>query len=263
MILRDIIGIIEKGLVLKAQESWDNSGLQVGSPDSGISKVMLTLDLDRQELDSAVKNGVDLIITHHPFIFGSIKSIDFNTYEGEIIRELIINNINLYSMHTSLDMADFGVNHELASKLGIKEYDVLHVIDEGDGSGYGGIGDIFPINITEYAADVKNALNCSSVRLFCNDGKQAVKRVAFCGGSGSDFIKDAIAKKADVYITGDIKYHQAQEALKKNLCIIDAGHYYTEYHSLAAIKNVLEGSEASKNLNIILSEKNTVNEIVI
>lgn len=263
MILKDIIGIIEKNLVLKPQESWDNSGLQVGSPNSNINRVMLTLDLDKQELDKAVENGVDLIITHHPFIFGSIKSIDFNTYEGAIIRELIINNINLYSMHTSLDMADFGVNRQLASKLGIKEYDILHVIDERDGSGYGGIADISPINIAEYAANVKNALSCNSVRLFCNDSKQAVRRVAFCGGSGSDFIKDAFLKKADVYITGDIKYHQAQEALKKNLCIIDAGHYYTEYHSLASIKNALGSSEASRHLSVILSEKNTVNEIVI
>jgi dinuclear metal center YbgI/SA1388 family protein len=221
---------------------------------------MLILDLDKEAVRFAVENKIDLIITHHPFIFNSIKSVDYNTYDGQLIRDLIINNINVYSMHTSLDMAEYGVNCELACKLGLKSFDILHKINENDGSGYGGISNIEPINVIEYSNIVKTALNCNAIKLFCDDDKRMIKKVAFCGGSGSEFIVDAINNGVDLYITGDIKYHQAQDALKSNLCIIDAGHYNTEYHVLKKVQGVLK-EKALK--DVILIERNTVQEMII
>lgn len=220
---------------------------------------MLTLDMDSYALKYALNTNVDLIITHHPFLFSSIKSIDFDTYEGSIIKELIAGGISLYSMHTSFDMADYGVNYKLAEKLSIKDCRVLHEVND-DLSGYGGIGAIEPVHVVEYARALKKQLNAEYVKLYCNDENKIIKRVAFCGGSGSDFIDDAIQKKADVYITGDIKYHQAQTALRNNLCIIDAGHYYTEFHAMELIKEVLD---KSKELNVAILENNTVREIII
>lgn len=242
------------------QEDWDNSGLQIGDLGNDINNIMLTLDISREVVDYAVSCNADLIITHHPLLFSSLKSIDYGTYEGKIIRRLIANNINLYSMHTSFDMANLGVNHKLAEKLMIGKYDVLHAVDKD--RGYGGIGMIEAENIVEYAKKVKELLKAEYVRLYCGDEKKLIKRVAFCGGSGSEFIQDAIMKGADVYITGDIKYHQAQMALQNNLSIIDAGHYYTEYHSLENIKNILEKNK-KLNLNVVLLEKNTVKELII
>jgi len=260
MKFNDIIEILKDGLKLKQQENWDNSGLQIGNLNSDIKKVMLTLDLDKEAVQFAIENKITLIITHHPFIFNNIKSIDFNTYDGQLIRDLIISNINVYSMHTSLDMAEYGVNYELASKLGINSYDILQIIDDNDLSGYGGISNIEPINIIEYSNFVKKSLNCNFIKLFCDNDKKVIERVAFCGGSGSEFIEDAINKKADLYITGDIKYHQAQDALKNNLAIIDAGHYYTEYHSLKIVQNILKEKTS---LELFLIERNTVSEIII
>lgn len=220
---------------------------------------MLTLDIDEVLVEQAVNENIDLILTHHPFIFSGLKSIDFNTYEGNIIQKLIKNNINVYSMHTSFDMADAGVNQKLAQKLGIQNYETLKIINK-DLSGYGGVGDIKSIKIKEYAQEVKNKLNAQYIKLYCKDNNKEIKRVAFCGGSGSDFIWDAIEKKAQVYITGDIKYHQAQTALNNNLCIIDAGHFNTEYHSLENVRDVLINT---KELHIILIEKNFVKEQII
>lgn len=244
---------------IKAQESWDNSGLQIGNLNDDITNIMLTLDIDSNSIEFAIKNNVQLIITHHPFLFSNIKSIDFNTYEGSIIQKLIKNNVNLYSMHTSFDMADLGVNQKLAEKINIDKYDVLHIANK-DLSGYGGIGNIEPINIIDYAKMVKKNLKAEHIKLYCNSNDKTIKRVAFCGGSGSEFINDAIEKNADLYITGDIKYHQAQEALNNNLFIIDAGHFYTEYHSMENIKNILKNK---KELNVILLEQNTVKEQII
>jgi len=227
-----------------------------------IKTVMLTLDVDLNAVSYAIEHKVDLIITHHPFLFGSLKSIDYNTYDGKIIRALITNNVNLYSMHTSLDMAEKGINYELAHKLNINEFRVLHQIND-DSSGYGGVGGIDTVNIVEYAKQVKVLLSCKSIKLYCCYENQSVKKVAFCGGSGSDYIDDAINSGADVYITGDIKYHQAQSALKSNLSIIDAGHFYTENHFVTILKNILDNSKEAKELHIILLDTNTVEEIII
>jgi dinuclear metal center YbgI/SA1388 family protein len=250
---------LEDSLKLKNQEDWDNSGLQIGNIDSDIKTVMLTLDLDITAVNYARENNVDLILAHHPFLFDSIKSIDLNSYDGKVIKALIQNNINLYSMHTSLDMADMGVNKALADILNIKNYRVLHEINS-DGSGYGGIGEIEETEILLYAKKIKEALNCSIIKLYAAHKNMKVKKVAFCGGSGSDFIFDAATKGAQLYITGDIKYHQAQTALKNNLCIIDAGHFNTEFPVLGLIKTTME---KQSDLNVIIYETNTVEEIII
>lgn len=257
MKLSEIINILFDELKLKQQEKWDNSGLQIGSMNSDIKKIMVILDFDENSLQFAINNNIDLIITHHPFIFSSIKSIDLDSYDGNIIKELIKHDICIYSMHTNFDLAEKGVNKVLAEKLNIMQYDLLHTVY--DNVGYGGISEIEPINIIDYAKSVKANLHCPSIKLYCNDESKTIKTVAFCGGSGSEFIFDAINKKADVFITGDIKYHQAQEALKNNLCIIDAGHYYTEYHSLTNIQIALRKYD----LDIILLGINTVNEILL
>lgn len=251
--------MLDEELKLKQQEDWDNSGLQVGDLNNDISNIMLTLDIDFGTLGYAVHNNIGLIITHHPLLFSPLKSIDFNTYEGKIIQILIKNNINLYSIHTNFDCAEMGVNQKLAEKLNIDDYEVLHIINS-DNSGYGGIANIEPINIVEYAKKVKLQLSTDHVKLYCNDRERVITKVSFCGGSGSDFIEDSIIKNADVYITGDIKYHQAQNALQHNLCIIDAGHYYTECHSLENIKHVLV---KNNDLNVMLLDKNTVKELII
>lgn len=251
--------MLEDSLKLKKQEDWDNSGLQIVNLDDDIKTIMLTLDMDLKASNHAKDNNVDLIIAHHPFLFGSIKSIDLNSQDGKIIKTLIHNNIHLYSMHTNLDMADMGVNKALAEKMNIRNLSVLHEINE-DGSGYGGIGDVEEDGIMEFAKKVKQSLNCSMVKLYAPDKNAIINKAAFCGGSGSDFIYDAIKKGAQVYITGDIKYHQAQSAMKNNLCIIDAGHFNTEFPVLESIKTIIE---KQSDINVMIYETNTVEEIII
>jgi dinuclear metal center YbgI/SA1388 family protein len=258
MNLNSIINLLNNEIKLKEHEAWDNSGLQIGSERSYINKIMLTLDLDLEAAEHAIKEKVDLIITHHPFFFSSIKRIDLDTYDGRIIKMLIANNINLYSMHTNYDMADKGVNYDLARKLNILNYQILHPVNI-DKSGYGGIGEVNPVNIIEYSKFVKEALSAGYVKLYCADDGRVIKKVAFCGGSGGEFIEDAIKLNADVYITGDIKYHQAQTAVKNNICIIDAGHYNTEKHSMELLKEVLDKTD----MEIIYFKKNITSEKII
>lgn len=258
MNVNSVINLLNNEIKLKAHESWDNSGLQIGSNMADINKIMLTLDLDLEAAEYAVKEKVDLIITHHPFFFSSIKKIDIDTYEGMIAKLLIRNNINLYSLHTSYDMAEQGVTSDLAKRLKILNYEILHKVNT-DNSGYGGIGAISPVSIISYAKFAKEVLNAEYVKLFCNDDEKIIKKVAFCGGSGGEFIDDAINLNADLYITGDIKYHQAQKAIKSGLCIIDAGHYKTEINSLDILYEILE----KNSIKTLLYKNNMTKEKII
>lgn len=258
MKLRDIVDRIYNQVGMKPAEQWDNSGLQIGSMNAEVTKAVVSMDMSCEVLDEAEKSGSQLIITHHPFLFRGVKTIDTDTYDGQLIKRLLQKGISLYSIHTCYDMADMGVNLRLRERLGLSgDVELLH--DTGDGFGYGGIADTIPVCVKEYAVRVKNCLNLDSVRLYCHDAKTTVSRIAFCGGSGADFINDAAEKGADVYVTGDIKYHEAQTALKIGLDIIDAGHFGTEYPSLEPLCSMLK----AMGVGAALYESNTVGSIVL
>lgn len=366
MKLSKIINILELLFPKNLAEKWDNSGLQIGDQNSEINKILLALDVNDSVVNIAVEKKYDLILTHHPFIFNPLKSINIGDKKGKIIKELIKNNINLYTMHTNLDVCSNGVNLALAQKLEIIDYKLLSINNEknlyklylyvpidhaefmrqklfevkagqiGDYDycsfnfngmatfypreesdpyigykneinyvdetkieiivegakinkikeiiykyhpyeepafdiiklenikeiyGYGGIGNITECNLLDYAKKVKENLKCSNVKLYCNDINKNVQRIAFCGGSGSSFIDNAIRKKADVFITGDLKYHDIQHALDYNLAIIDAGHYNTEAPVLKLLKDYIV--EQNKDLKVDILEKNDIEEFVI
>ena len=258
MKLRDIVERIYSQAGMKPAEQWDNSGLQVGSMNAEVKRAIVSMDMACEVMDEAEKSGAQLIITHHPFLFRGIKTIDTDTYDGQIIGRLLKKGVNLYSMHTCYDMADRGVNLWLQESLGLTE-NVALLHDTGTNFGYGGIADISSVNVREYAVRVKKCLNLDSVRLYCRDEHSTVRRVAFCGGSGADFIDDAVRQGADIYVTGDIKYHEAQNALKKGLDIIDAGHFGTEYPSLEPLCNMLK----AMGVEAVLYEGNTVGSIIL
>ncbi len=271
MKIREIINFLDDNLKLSEQEDWDNSGLQIGDYEMLVNGVVLALDLSEEVLDYAIKEKANLIITHHPFLFSKLKYIDFSTLQGKMISELIKNDISVISLHTSLDGAIYGMTQELAEKLAIKEYTVLHQFytDELNNIfGFGGIGDIQSISIKEYANTIKKNLNCDIVKVYCNDLSNNISKVAFCGGSGAEFIEDAIAKSADIYVTGDIKYHDAQYALNNGLSIIDAGHFHTENNIFLdkiydILSNKIYDNLSFKVNNLKKYIKNTVPEHII
>lgn len=261
MKVNEIIDLLNEKLMLSNQESWDNSGLQIGDYNNEVEGIVLSLDLSEEVVDYAIKEKVNLIITHHPLLFSSIKCINLTTLQGRLISTLIKNNISVVSFHTSLDAALNGMTKELAKKLGVTEYSVLHqnYIDESNNIfGFGGMGFVEKSTIKKYANFVKENLNCDTIKVFSDDLNKDVYKVAFCGGSGADFIEDAIKKLADVYVTSDIKYHDAQYALNNNLSIIDAGHFYTENVILDKLYEIL----LPKIKNLKKFTKNTVIEHV-
>lgn len=247
---------MEKWAPKKLIDSWDNTGFQVGSLEADINNVLIALDLDEYILEKAIEKDIDLIITHHPIIFEPLKSIVDTNPKEKLILDLIKNDIAAYNAHSNLDLALEGVSHQLAEKLNIvNTYNLKEVLkEEKDGKtisyGYGKIGEIEKRSLEEYIKTIKKALNIEDLILYGSEDK-SIKKVAVCGGSGAGFIEDAYNLKADLYITGDIKYHEAQYAYERGLTLIDIGHYHSEKIILPTIKRYLEEEFKSINIEVI------------
>lgn len=344
---QDIFKAIEKVAPRSLAENWDNPGLQVGSYNKIVNKVLLTLDVTAAVIEEAIDKDVDLIVSHHPFIFKGVKSICVDDGKGASVAALIKHDISVYSAHTNLDSAQFGINYYIATSLGIKDgvplepspadrlyklvifvpeaytQNILDVLGE-EGAGYLGkyshssfravgkstfkplegatpfIGeknkietvsedrietiitydmakdlipkvksvhpyeqmayDLYPMaeNLTAnkngmgkigdlkkemtpdaFIALLKNKLGLTHVRTAGVPPKE-IKRVALCTGAGAEFMGLAKIKHADAYITGDLKYHEAQSAVENHLWIIDAGHYGTEHQVAYLLKNIID-----------------------
>ena len=143
MKVKEIAELIEKVATLDYAFSWDNVGLMVGDFESDVSKVMLTLDVTPDVVQQAIENRCSLIISHHPFIFEGVKSIDFSKSHGKMIKDIIENNISVYSCHTNMDSADGGINTYLAEKFGLEDVIVLEENEKYHGVGIGRVGKFF------------------------------------------------------------------------------------------------------------------------
>lgn len=231
---------LEKKYPPEAAEDWDNVGLLVGDDTREIHHVFLSLDLTEETLEEAVKAGADMILTHHPMIFSGIKKINNHSFIGRKIIKLLQQNMVYYAMHTNYDilgMADLSAEYSL-----LQDACVLSKTQEQDGEiqGFGRVGNLSrPMSLGEYACLIRESLKLKDVKVY-GDLKQTVKRAAVCTGSGKSMIPDAIAAGADVYVTGDIDHHTGIDTVAQGLCLIDAGHYGTEYVFMDAMKKELE-----------------------
>lgn len=225
----DILNALEAPLPLFTQESWDNSGLQVGDRSDICSGVLLSVDLTEEVVDEAFRKGCNLIISHHPLFFRGVKQLTGATLQQRVAMEAIRRGISLYSCHTPVDVAPDGVSVAMASRLGLEQIEVLHA-ESGANIGLGAIGNI-PGGGMEQAAFlnlVKSSFNSPFLRASKGrEGDRNIRRVALCGGSGAEFITEAIEAKAEAYITSDVKYHDFLDH-GNDILIVDIGHFNAE-----------------------------------
>ena len=189
----------------------------------------MAVDLTPAVINEAAGLGANLIVTHHPFIFGGIRRITPNDTCGRMIYSLIRNNIAVYAAHTNLDNMKEGINGILADRLGLTDCHILRPlpsVPSGD-VGAGMIGSLpYPIPTEAFLEQVKASLGLPMLRV-SDIASPIVSRVAICGGSGSFLIGDAIRQNADIYLTGDMKYHDFQRA-EGCITLADIGHYESE-----------------------------------
>ena len=359
--LKHIISSLETLAPPYLAESWDNVGLMIGDRKSDIHKVLVALDVTEKVVDEAIANNVNLIVSHHPFIFKGLKSIDTANGTGRSIFKLIQHGISVYSMHTNYDITYGGLNDYLIKLLGAENLGVLDVTYEealykvkiytpkthidivrdtiiknmntnigsyegctftspGEGTfipleganpylgtngvlekadevvisfmctkseynniinevmkvhpyeeiaidmfklenmnkkyGLGRVGKLKEeMSLADFVAKVKKDFNVDYIKTNIEDFStyKPINKIAVVSGAGSEFISKA--SKYDVYITGDVKYHEMQVANERGLCVLDVGHYGSESIALKPIVDCLK--TAFENLDIQYSQVNS------
>ena len=222
--VKDVACSIEAFAPLSRQEKWDNCGLQTGSFSAPVTSVLLGLDCTPELVDEAVAVGADLIVTHHPLIFGGLKRVTPDDPVGLAIIKAVRSGISIYSAHTSADKVIGGVSGAMAQRLSLRNVRVLD--PEQDGQGLGAVGDLpSAVTATEAVEMVKRAFNLKSVRT-SRPIEGMISRVALCGGSGSSLIPQAIDSGAQLYLCGDISYHHFFTS--GDFMLMDVGHYESE-----------------------------------
>ena len=221
----EVIEILGKLAPESCACDWDNPGLLAGRSDKEVKKIYIALDATDQVVDAAIKAGADMLLTHHPLIFKAIKKVNDQNFITRRLVKLIQADISYYAMHTNYDTR--GMADLTARLLNLQECTVLEEVKDGEGIGRVGV---LPEKMTlrECAELVKRAYDIPNVKIFGNLD-QKVHLAALCPGAGKSTMHNALQFGCDVYITGDIDHHTGIDAVAEGLCIIDAGHYGTEY----------------------------------
>lgn len=212
------------------EEDWDNGGFQINMGNKTVHRILISLEITGEVIKEAVGLGVDFIVTHHPLFFHKLDVIDANTVIGHQAISLIKNGITVYSAHTSFDSAFGGNNDYLAELLDLQKVRKLKVwTPKGDQELIGRMGSFHDeCTLAEAASLVEKVLDLKEKVRLVGNPTQSVKKVALCTGAGGDTIASLSLEDCDLYITGDVKHHQAQMAKEMGLAVIDAGHYGTE-----------------------------------
>lgn len=360
--LYELTDIIESIAPVQTQESYDNSGLLVGSRNDNITGAIITLDITEEVINEAVHLGYNLIISHHPPIFKPLKRLTGSTATERCIILAIKHGIALYAAHTNLDNSIKGVNAIFAEKLNLKKtgilqplkgmlrklvvfvpvshhevvreamfqagagvignYDFCSFNSQGNGTframkdsnpfvgkkgelhtepeirietilpswleskivnamqaahpyeevawdsyavtndylqtGAGMYGQLpEPIDEIEFMIKIKQVLNIPFLK-HSNLLNRKISKVGICGGSGNFLLQDAINHHCDVFITGELKYHDFFLAENKIL-LIEAGHYETEQFSKELLYRILKENFTTFALQISGISSNPVN----
>ena len=229
---------------IESQMDFDNSGLQVGRLDREPGRVLLALDICSWVIDEAQELGAGLIISHHPLIWGALKSL--SDEQGEKVLRLAELGIGAISMHTNMDIARGGVNDLLIELLGARGEGPL------DAEGCGRYGCLESPMVFERFLDLcREKLQANGLR-YCSAGRKVYK-LAVMGGSGGGAVSEAFRLGCDTYVTGDVKYDQFIMARELGLNLIDAGHFPTEDPLIPALAEKL--SAAFPDTEFIVSRK--------
>lgn len=236
----EIFAYLEEKAPFQLQCDWDNSGLLVGRTDAEVSKVLVALDITQPVVQEAVMQGVQLIVAHHPVIFGRAKSVTDQTAAGQVVLTLAEHHIAAICAHTNLDAVEGGVNDVLALKLGLTGIGQLHqdgLDNRGRPVGIGRVGYVPEQSLYDFALAVKGLLGANGLRLV--EGNRPVYKVAVGGGACAGMMDKVLAQGCDTFVTADVKYHDFLDAKAEGLNLIDAGHFPTENMVCSVLKDWL------------------------
>ena len=250
--VNEVYRLIQSKAPFQYQMDFDNSGFLVGRGDRLINRVLIALDITEPVIEEAIDCGAQLILAHHPVIWGGAKSVTDQSSTGRKILLMAEHGIAAICAHTNLDAVEEGVNHALALKLGLADIGQLHqdgVDEQGRPYGIGRVGTVPSQTLYDFALSVKQLLGSNGIRLV--DGGKPVHTVAVGGGSCGSMLHDAIAQGCDTFVTADVKYDGFLDAKALGINLIDAGHYPTENAVCPVLQRWL--NEAFPEIDVIIS----------
>lgn len=211
-------------------EEWDHSGIQIHCCGGPIERVLLCLDVTAAVISEAEVLGADMIISHHPFLFEKLFSLDVTEPMGKKIQDLVKANISVYSAHMTYDKSNNGNTVMLARRIGISGYPLR-------GKALGEDQDFSvlvaqlkePVSLDKLIEKIREglALDENEIRIVTGN-REPIQKIGICAGSGGEFLQQIVEEKCQVFITGDVKYHLAIDAIEAGITLIDPGHFGSE-----------------------------------
>lgn len=204
----------------RMQEVWDRCGLQIGKLPKEVNRVMVSLDYDEQMCEKAAEIKPDLIITHHPFIFGTrmaiLNSDEYKRKVTAITEEKLKSCV--YSFHTCFDNANPGMNDILAKNLNLKN---IYTPESCLTMRIGELKEAIPVDeFTKYALEKLNV----SYGLLVQGNSNPIKKVGIIGGGASRDYTFAMDEGCDIYISGDMAHHTRREITERRFNYLDIPH---------------------------------------
>ena len=233
-------------------ESWDNVGLLIGDPASEVTSVLTCLTLTPNVAEEAIAREAQLIVTHHPVLFRSVKQLTTANSEGRMLLSLIRAGIAVYSPHTSYDSAADGINQQLARSFGLQEIQPLrprqNVSQTPDASdvetliqpvGSGRFGRLpRPVSMSDLIQQAKTVLGLSQLQ-YVGSLDRTVTKLAIACGAAAEFLADAARCGCEAFLTGEARFHSYLEAEAANVAMILPGHYATERPAMLRLATIL------------------------
>ncbi|RVU71710.1 MULTISPECIES: Nif3-like dinuclear metal center hexameric protein [Lactobacillus] len=222
--VKDIVGRLRQDFPEEIASQGDPVGMQIGSMENKVTKVMTTLDVRPQVVDEAIAKGVDFIVSHHPVMFRPARNLDFADPQNAMYGKLIANGITVYSIHTNSDKAQDGSADWQAEELGLT--DVEPFAPDDDEIAIGRKGKLpKTMSAYDFAYYVKDRMKIKMARLITADNDQPISTVAFICGDGGKYWHRAVDEGLDAFITGDVYYHVGHDMISSGLTVVDPGHY--------------------------------------
>lgn len=258
MKISELINLIEKLYKKDLAMDFDNSGANIITMDSNIKNILICLDITDEAVEYAIKNDVNMIISHHPVIFSKFKNILCDSFSNKI-KKLISYDISAYSVHTNFDAEK---THGMG-KIVVDQFDLYGNIksevpiemigDNGDGLGRFLVLDN-PVSITTLKNKLINNFHIKQyfVRYYSRHLKDDafIKKLAIMPGSGRSNVHDVIKLGADMYVSADLSHHDILDLYENDISYIDATHYGLERLFIYYMNDFLKNIITDKSINI-------------
>ncbi|MDD3107808.1 MAG: Nif3-like dinuclear metal center hexameric protein [Alistipes sp.] len=262
MKIKELIAHIEAYAPLSLQESYDNSGLNVGMPEAEITGVLLCVDVTEAVVAEARAQGANLIVSHHPLLFHPLRQVVGADAAQRITALCLREGISLYAAHTNLDSAAQGMSFRLGQWLGLTQMRVLEPRTEEATTGFGVVGEWGKggAPVVQVLQHLRDRLGCRVIRhsaLCC----EQVTRIAICTGSGGSLMEAAVDSGAQLYVTADLRYNDFFLP-DGRMIVADVGHFESEYCAIELLYDIINEKIANFALRRSEYSLNPVNYFV-